>query len=76
MEKMSSSFPSDVLQLLGLSSVIHGGYRKQHVGYLLQIVAAVEPHWVVLKFAPLSEEVWLAGRWRFSTRMDTGTRAK
>ncbi len=37
---MSSGFPSDVLRLLGPSSVIHGGSWKQHVGYLRGTVAA------------------------------------
>ncbi len=32
-DSMSSGFPSDVLQLLGLSSVIHGGSCKQHAAY-------------------------------------------
>ncbi len=31
MDKMSSGFPSDVLQLLRLNSVIHRGSWKQHV---------------------------------------------
>ncbi len=40
MEKMSSGFPSDVLQLLCLSSVIHGDSWKQHVGCLQTDAAA------------------------------------
>ncbi len=34
MEKISSGFPSKVLRLLSLNSVIHGGSWKQHAGHL------------------------------------------
>ncbi len=40
MEQMSSGFPSDVLQLLCLDSVVHGGSWKQHVGCLQTKAAA------------------------------------
>ncbi len=43
MEKMSSGFPSDVLRLLCLNSVTHGGSRKQHVGCLQTEAAVAAP---------------------------------
>ncbi len=69
MEKMSSGCLSNVLRLLCLSSVIHGGSWKLHVG----CSCSSRECWC---FVPLSEEVWLSERWRSSARMDTRTRAE
>ncbi len=46
MEKISSSFPSDVLQLLSLNSVTHRGSWTQ------QTKAAAEQHRLVSVFCP------------------------
>ncbi len=42
-KKMSSGFPSDVLQLLCLNPVIHWGSWRQHVGCLQTKAAAAAP---------------------------------
>ncbi len=49
MEKMSSGFPSDVLRLLRLNSVIHEGSWKQHVGRLQTEAAAAGSCWEQLR---------------------------
>ncbi len=47
MDKISSGFPSDVLWLLSLNSVIHGGSWKQ------QCEVAAEQHQVVSVLCPV-----------------------
>ncbi len=72
---MLSGFPSDVLRLLCLSSVIHGGSWQQHAGYL-QIRSAAEQHRAMLVFCPTIRGGLASGRWRSTTGMDTRTRAE
>ncbi len=76
MERMSLGFYSDILQLLCLDTVIHGGSWKQHVGYLLQTEAAAEQHRGVLLFCATIRGGLLASRWRSSIGIDTRTRAE